>query len=128
MPLKYTFNPRIETSAKAYGKSVSVSTKNSVIICRALSGLNLAKGKRLLDGLLSEKQSLDGKYHTNAASEILNLLKSAESNAEFKGLDIDRLIIHASAHRGFTFRRPRRLKMRGDQKKMTNLQVVLVQK
>ena len=86
------------------------------------------KGKNLLEKLLSQKQDLDGKYYTNAASEILDLLKSAESNAEFKGLDLEKLIVYASAHKGFTFFRPRRFKMRRDKRKVTNIQIALVQK
>ena len=128
MPLKYAFNPKKEVSSKAYGSSFNISTKNSVIVCKALNGMNLSKGKILLENLLSEKESMDGKYYTNAAKEILPLLKSAESNAEFKGLDTDKLIIHASAHQGFTFHRNRRFKMRGDKKKVTNIQLVLVQR
>ena len=128
MTLKYAFNPKPEVSAKAYGSSLRISTKHSVTVCRALTGLNLDKGKNLLEKLLSQKQDLDGKYYTNAASEILDLLKSAESNAEFKGLDLEKLIVYASAHKGFTFFRPRRFKMRRDKRKVTNIQIALVQK
>ena len=128
MPLKYAFNPKTTKFSRAYGSSLSISTKNSIRLCRKLSGMNIRKGKRFLENLLSEKQSLGGKYYTNAASEISSLLKSAETNAEFKGLDTERLIIHASAHKGFTFFRPRRMKMRRDKKKVTNIQVVLVEK
>ncbi len=128
MALKYAFEPQSEKHVKAYGSSLSISTKNSVNICKALKGKNLGKGKKLLENMLEKKYSLNGKYHTNAVSEILNILKSAESNAEFKGLDSERLTIQASAHKGFTFFRPRRMKMRRDQKKVTNIQIVLVEK
>ena len=126
--LKYAFNPNPKKSARAYGRALRISTRNSVIVCRAITGMNLQKGKRLLEDLINRKRDLNGKYYTNISKELLKLLKSAESNAENKGLDVNRLIIHASAHRGFTFMRPRRLKMRGQRRKMTNIQVVLVQK
>ena len=128
MTLSYAFTPKTEKYSKAYGSGLRISTKHSTIVCRRLTGMNLAKGKKLLENLLSEKQDMDGKYYTNASEEILDLLKSAESNAEFKGLDTEKLIIFASAHRGFTFFRPRRMKMRRDKKKITNVQIVLVQK
>lgn len=128
MGLKYAFNPKPEKSAKAYGLGLRISTKSSAQVCKAVKGKNLAKGKRLMENLLVKKESLDGKHYTNVAKEMLNLLKSAETNAEFKGLDTEKLVIHASAHRGFTMFRPRRFKMRGEHKKITNLQVVLVQK
>ncbi|HLD42132.1 MAG TPA: uL22 family ribosomal protein [archaeon] len=126
--IKYAFTPTTEKYSRAYGSGLRISTKHSVTLCRILSGMNIVKGKILLENLLSKKEHLDGKYYTNTAEEILDLLKSAESNAEFKGLDAEKLIIFASAHRGFTFFRPRRMKMRRDKRKVTNVQIVLVQK
>ena len=125
---KYAFNPDPKKSAKVYGRGINVSGRSSAIVCRKVTGMNLEKAKKLLENLLVEKHSLDGKYYTNVSRELLHLIKSAESNAEVKGLDSSRLQVHASSHKGFTFMRPRRMKLRGMQKKMTNLQVVLVEK
>lgn len=125
---KYAMNPNPKKSARAQGRALRISVKNSVILCRAINGKNLAKGKSLLRDLIDQKRSLDGKYYTKTAQGILELLNSAESNAIFKGLDIVRMVISASAHKGFTFIRPRRLKMRRTRRKMTNIQIVLVQK
>jgi len=125
---EYALNMNPKKSARAYGRALRISTKSSVVVCRAVSGKNLDKGKRLLQDLLDEKRSLEGKYYTNTSKGILDVVKSAESNAEFKGLDLSRLVIFASAHQGFTFMRPRRLKMRRTRRKMTNIQVVLQQK
>jgi len=125
---KYAFNPDPKTSVKVYGRSLNVSHKSSQIVCRKITGMNLEKAKKLLDNIVSQKHSLDGRYYTNTSTEILSLLKSAESNAETKGLDTSRLLIHASSHKGFKFMRPRRLKMRGTQKKITNIQMVLVER
>ena len=125
---KYALNPNPKKSARAYGRALRISGKSSTIVCRAISGKNLAKGKGLLQDLIDQKRDLDGKYYTNSSKEILNIVKSAESNAEFKGLDLNRLIIFASAHKGFTFIRPRRLKMRRTRRKMTNIQIVLQEK
>ncbi len=126
--LKYALELNPKKSAKAYGRALNISTKHSVIVCRAVSGMNLVKAKSLLQDMLDGKRSMEGKYYTNVTTEMLNLLKSAESNAEFKGLDTARLIVFASAHQGFTFHRPRRTKMKSMEKKVTNLQVVLQQK
>ena len=126
--LKYALELNPKKSARAYGRSLSISTKSSVIICREISGMNLVKGKILLDDLLGGKRNLEGKFYTKTTKEILSVLKSAESNAEFKGLDTTRMIIYASAHQGFTFYRPRRTKMKRMQKKVTNVQIVLHQK
>jgi large subunit ribosomal protein L22 len=126
--LKYALNLNPKKSAKAYGRSLNISTKSSVILCRHISGMNVAKAKSLLQDLTDGKRDIEGKYYTNASREILSVMKSAESNAEFKGLDTGRLVIFASAHKGFTFHRPRRTKMKSTTKKMTNIQVVLQQK
>jgi len=125
---RYALNLNPKKSARAYGRALRISTKSSTILCRAISGKNLTKGKGLLQDLIDQKRDLDGKYYTNSSREILNIVKSAEANAEFKGLDINRLVIFASAHKGFTFVRPRRLKMRRTRRKMTNIQIVLQQK
>lgn len=126
--MKYSMQTNPKKSARAYGRAMRISTKSSVTVCRAISGMNIIKGKRLLEDLINEKRDIKGKYYTNASKGVLDIVKSAEMNAEFKGLDTTRLVIFASAHGGFTFIRPRRLKMRRTRRKMTNIQVVLQQK
>lgn len=125
----YALKPKSEAKvAKAYGRGLRISTKHSTIVCKELTGMNLQKGKLLLEGMVGQKRSLDGKFYPNVAEELLNLIKSAESNAEFKGLDANKLIIHATSHKGFTFFRPRNFKIRRQQRKVSNLQVVLQQR
>lgn len=122
---KYALEVNEKRSAKVYGRALPISTKDSVAICKVITGMNLAKAKNLLVGMLSEKMSIDGKYYTKAAFEMLKLIGSAESNAEFKGLNPEGMIIHASAHEGYTFYRPRRFKMHRTKKKVTHVQVIL---
>jgi len=126
--MPYAMKVNDKKSAKVLGRGLPISTKDSVAICRRLSGMNLRKGKEFLLGMLSEKRSIDGRFHTKAALEIMGLLNSAESNAEFKGLNPDNMIISASAHEGYTFYRPRRFKVHGRRKKVTHVQVVLQEK
>jgi large subunit ribosomal protein L22 len=126
--LKYSLNPNPKKSAKAYGRSLNISQKNAINVCRAISGTHIAKGKRLLEDMIDGKRSLKGKYYTSTAGRILDVVKAAEANAEFKGLDTSRLVIFASAHKGFTFIRPRRTKLKRTQRKIANIQVVLLQK
>jgi large subunit ribosomal protein L22 len=125
---KYALNLDQKKSAKAYGRSLNISTKSSVLMCRKVSGMNVQKAKQLLEGMTEGKRDVDGKYYSNVSSEMLRLLKAAEANAEFKGLDTSRLVVFASAHKGFTFFRPRRTKLKRTQRKITNLQIVLQQK
>jgi ribosomal protein L22 len=123
----YTYNPDPKNSVKAYGRGLPVSTKTSTLLCRKISGMQLERGKQFLQRLIEQKESLGGKYYTGTAAEILGMLKSAENNVEFKGLDAARMIIKASAHNGFRYYRPRKFKMGRQLKKVTNLQVVLEQ-
>ena len=47
-----------------------------------------------------------GRYPQKAATEILKLLDNLESNAEYKGMDLDRLkIINAVVHKGRILKR-----------------------
>jgi large subunit ribosomal protein L22 len=126
--LKYALNPPKKNTVKVYGSGLRISGKHSMALCSEISGKTLPKARAFVERLLSKKQSLDGKYYTKASGEMLELLKSAENNVEFKGLDAERMIVSASAHQGFRFMRPRRFKLRRQQRKVTNVQLVLVQK
>ncbi|HDD46076.1 MAG TPA: hypothetical protein ENG42_01250 [Candidatus Aenigmarchaeota archaeon] len=127
--IKYALsNVNEKISAKAYGRGLRISTKNSIIVCRAINRKNIVKAKKFLKGLLERKTSIEGKYYDKTTSTILSILESAEKNAEFKGLNIKKLIVYASAHKGFSFHRPRRFKRRGERRKVTNIQIVLVEK
>jgi len=126
--LRYAYKPKTENSVLVYGSGLRVSNKNSIEICKAITGKSLQKGKKLLQGMLENRLSLDGKYYTNTAKEILKLLELSEHNAEFKGLEPEKMIIHASAHKGFTYYRPRRFKMKRQQRKIANIQIVLEQR
>jgi len=49
---------------------------------------------------------MSGRYPQKAATEILKLLDNLESNAEYKGMDLDRLIIiYATVHKGRLLKR-----------------------
>lgn len=122
---RYAFNPNPKKSVKVSGRGLRISTKSSVTVCRAITGMNLEKGKQLLSSMVGQTESLDGKHYTNISSTLLELLKSAQNNAEVKGLEPGKMVIHASAHRGFRFFRNRRFKMRRQKRKVTNIQIVL---
>jgi len=122
---RYAYNPNPKKSVKAYGSGLRISQRSSNVVCSRISGMSLDKGRRFLMNLLIQKESIGGKYYTNVTKELLNMLRSAETNAEFKGLDPGKLMIHASAHKGFTFFRPRGWKRRREKRKIANIQIVL---
>ena len=124
----YAFNVDKKKVARAYGRSLRISTKYAIAISKAISRKSVKRAKAFLQNLMDEKESIGTKFYTNASKEMLMILKSAESNAKykFKGFDSEKMIVHASAHKGFTFRRPRtRRKFAGRHGKMTNVQIVL---
>jgi len=126
--LRYAFNVREEISAKAYGRALDISTKDSIEVCRAINGKSLKKAKTLLNDLLERKRSINGRYHDKTVKNVLAVLANAEKNAEFKGLNMDKLVVNASAHKGFVMLTPRRFKNRGERRARTHIQIVLVQK
>ena len=125
---RYALNPPQEKSVKVYGRALRISKKSSDTVCRKITGMNLEKGKLFLARLALQKENINKKYYTKTTMELLKLLSSAESNAEAKGLDIARMRIHATAHKGFTFHRPRSWKNRRTRRKVCNIQIVLEQR
>lgn len=111
--------PITENNAKAVGISLPISRKQSYNICKTIKGMNVQKAKKLLQDVTEMKKAIAytkynrdtahkagmsaGKYPVTACKQILTLLKSAEANAQFKGLSTGHLIIkHASAQKGPT--------------------------
>ncbi|MGQ9507235.1 MAG: 50S ribosomal protein L22 [Candidatus Bathycorpusculaceae bacterium] len=114
-----------EKTVKASGREVRVSHKSAREICRTIKGMNLSKAKQYLRDVIAKKRPVPyrrfkkkaghrhglekafaGRYPVKAAKHILKLLEGAEANAEFKGLDTDRMrIIHAAAYPGMKIKR-----------------------
>ncbi|MFQ6068099.1 MAG: 50S ribosomal protein L22 [Candidatus Bathyarchaeia archaeon] len=114
-----------EKAVKASGRELRISPKHAREVCKTIKGMRLDKAKRYLEQVIAKKQpvpfrrfikklghrhgmqkAMVGKYPVKAAAQILKVLESAESNAEFKGLDTERLrIIHASAYPGMKIKR-----------------------
>lgn len=105
---------------RASGREIDVSPKAAREVCVAINGKLVKDAKEYLELVESKDQSVPfrrykrggahrsesagfhaGAYPVKAAKETLLVLNNLQSNAEFKGLDIDRLkIIHAAAQRG----------------------------
>ncbi len=139
MGLKYIYKEETGNTARAYGRNLSISTKQSVEICNNIRGIALDKAKEFLLGVINKKMPVKmskyikdlphkknigpGRYPVKAAKAILIMLKSAEANALNKGLSRNLVIRHISAHKASTpyhYGRKRRVRM-----KRTNIQVVL---
>ncbi|MEM2882222.1 MAG: 50S ribosomal protein L22 [Candidatus Bathyarchaeia archaeon] len=114
-----------ERTVKCSGRELRISPKHAVEICRTIRGMRLGEAKSLLEAVIRKERPIafrrykkevphrdlperwhSGRYPVKAAGEILRLLEGLESNAEYKGIDVERLkIIHAAAQRGMKVRR-----------------------
>ncbi len=118
----YSFNKYDKSKhVRASIREVDISHKHAIEICRAIKGMKLEKAKEYLERVVAKKQPVPfrsyhtkvghrselknsfpaGRYPVKAASEILKLLNNLEANSEYKGMDLDRIvIIHANAYPG----------------------------
>jgi large subunit ribosomal protein L22 len=114
-----------EKTAKASGRELKISHKASREVCKAIKGMMLTNAKQYLRDVAAKKKAVPymrynkklphrhglinafcGRYPIKASEQILGVLESAQSNAENKGLDVDRLrIIHAAAYQGIKQKR-----------------------
>ncbi len=100
--------------SRAFGRSLPISTKKSIEICNFIRHMNVTKAKEVLEAVIVKKVAIPfkrfnmdmghktgigpGRYPIKTSQEILDLLKSAESNAISNEMNKDNLVIsHISA-------------------------------
>lgn len=117
----YKYSTKItENCAKAIGLALPVSRKNTTMVCKAVRGLTVPKAKALLEDVMKFKKAIPftrynkevphrkgpmacGRYPVKTCKHVLDIIKSAEANAQFKGLSTGNLVVkHASAQKGPT--------------------------
>lgn len=126
MANKYAYNKEGNEAktARAMAKSLKISPKHCVEICNALRGMEVSKAKAYLEDVIDMKKAVpfkrhnkkvghrkglkgwpSGRYPVKAATQILKVLENAEANAEYKGMDTEKIIIeHISSHKGVVIR------------------------
>jgi len=115
--------------AKACSHNLRISVKNAKVVCKSVRGMYLKKAKKFLEDVLKEKRSINGKYYSKTTKEVLNIIKSAEKNAEFKNLDTDNMyIFHIAALDGIHMHRRRHKRNIGTKIKSAHLEVILKEK
>ncbi|MBS7654384.1 MAG: 50S ribosomal protein L22 [Candidatus Bathyarchaeia archaeon] len=110
-------------TAKASGRDLRISPKAAREVCAAIKGMMLDDAKEYLRQLIAKKKPVQfkrynkklphrrglqgaGRYPVKAARRILEVLESAEANADYKGLDLENLrVVHAAAYPGAKIRR-----------------------
>lgn len=109
---------------RASGREVDVSPKATREVLLAIKGKTLNEAKKVLEAIAVKKRPVAfrrykkkaahrrglaafhaGAYPTKSARKVLEVLGNLEANADFRGMDTERLhIIHAAAHLGRTIR------------------------
>ncbi len=107
-----------ETTAKAAGREIPVKPKHGINVARFIKGKDVATAKDYLEKVITLERSIPfrthkrhvkhrrdisgpGQYPVAAARAFLRVLKDAESNAEYKGLDPEKMYIwHTVCHKG----------------------------
>ncbi|KAJ7384493.1 60S ribosomal protein L17 [Desmophyllum pertusum] len=114
---RYAADPENPTkSCKARGSNLRVHFKNTHETAVAIKGMHVRKANRYLKDVIAKKQIIpfrrfnggigrkaqaknlkspgsQGRWPKKSAEILLQLLRNAESNAEFKGLDVDSLVV-----------------------------------
>ena len=114
-----------DKTARASGRELRMSPKAAREICQELRGKRLEAAKTYLGEVIELKKAVPyrrhdrkvghrrglrkadtGRYPVKASREILRVLENAENNADYKGLDLERLrVTHISAYPGRAIRR-----------------------
>jgi large subunit ribosomal protein L22 len=110
----YSVRPDPEKTAIASAREIPIKPKHAVNVCRAIRGMRLEQAKTYLEGVTREEQAVPffrhlrqvnhrrgklgpGLYPVKAAGAVLRVLESAESNAEYKGLDPEKMFVSHAA-------------------------------
>ena len=113
--MAHFYSTEIE-GAKALGRDLPISFKHSVEVCRFVKGKNVHLAKQQLKEVIELKRAvpyrrfnqdlghkrgmMSGRYPVKTTQYILKLIESAEKNAQFKGMNTEKLtIIHIAAHK-----------------------------
>ncbi|MCQ2052630.1 MAG: 50S ribosomal protein L22 [archaeon] len=113
----YTVTADPDTSAKAIGKEMPVSPKLAREVCKMIRGMKVSNAVSVLEKIVALKTPVPlkrynkrvshkrgigpGRYPKKVATAVLGVMKSAMSNAEYKGLSVDDMkVATISAARG----------------------------
>ena len=121
MKLNYSIESDPEKTSKAIGKEIQISKKHAVEISSAIKGMKIDAARGFLEKVTVLEQAVPykrytrniphrrgmctGRYPQKAAKEFLKVLKNAENNARYKGLDPENMkITHIGTKKGHTYR------------------------
>ena len=101
-----------------------ISHKHAREIAVKIKGMSIEKARDYLQAVINKERAvpfkrykeqvghrsdpgvMSGRYPQKSANEFIKLLDNLESNAEYKGMDLDRLkIVNATVHKGVLIKR-----------------------
>ena len=101
-----------------------ISHKHAREVAVSIKGLSIEKARDFLQAVINKERAvafrrfknqvghkadpgmMSGRYPQKTAKEFIKVLDNLESNAEYKGMDLDRLkIINATVHKGVVIKR-----------------------
>jgi len=101
-----------------------ISHKHAREVAVSIKGLSIEKARDFLQAVINKERAvafrrfknqvghksdpgmMSGRYPQKTAKEFIKVLDNLESNAEYKGMDLDRLkIINATVHKGVIIKR-----------------------
>jgi large subunit ribosomal protein L22 len=113
-----------ENLARAKANEVSVSPKHCMEIAHFIRGMKADAALEYLEAVVAKKKAIPfkhfnmdvahkrglegwdaGRYPVKASGEFITLIKAAQKNGEYAGLDTAKLVVvHAQANRGRSMR------------------------
>jgi len=122
---KYAFqNYDATRHVRASLREKDISHKHAREVAVAVKGLSIEKARDFLQAVINKERAvafrrfknqvghksdpgmMSGRYPQKTAKEFIKVLDNLESNAEYKGMDLDRLkIINATVHKGVIIKR-----------------------
>ena len=110
----YTYQAETGVSvARARGQELAMSPKKTYEVLNAIRGLDLERARKVLEDAIALKRAIPfrrynqetahkrgvgpGRYPKKVCEALIGILANAEANAEFQGLDTDRLFIKVAA-------------------------------
>ena len=113
----YTVKTDSAKTARALGKELPISPKKAREVCQALKGREVGDALEYLEGVVAlekpvpykrynkcvahQKNCGPGGFPVKVAKAVIRIIEDAQANAEYKGIDTEKLVIHTiSAHKG----------------------------
>jgi large subunit ribosomal protein L22 len=145
----YTYRPESGVSvARARGIELPISPKKTYEVLNAIRGLRVERARQLLEDVVALKRPVPfrrynqetahkrgigpGRFPKKVARSVLLVLRNAEENAEYDGLDAERLYIKIAASGRGRIRIARMPRAHGHpdpwNEQTTNVEIVLAEK